>query len=172
MKSQKKFDKTQSVLKDVYLYFGAKDPGELKTVYMNADQELMRSAQWDYKDNNLLTNQIKEMVEKVGVCNIRDTKEKKWIQSILWMWYHHAISCALWKYGDKKTAQKYSKIALALQPIDHPNKITRLLYFLVRDDIKSAEQWAKTIHGEPEKTTARYSIKLYKQGDFFKPQIA
>lgn len=171
MKPQKKFNKKQSVLKDVYTHFGVNDPGELNTMYMNADQELMKSAQWDYKNTNLITNQIKNMIEEIDVENIHDKKEKKWIKNLLWMWYHHAISCALSQYGDKKAALEYSKIALDIQPANHPNKITQLLYFLVRDEIKNAEKWQKLITTEPEKTTADYCIKLYKQGDFFKREI-
>ena len=83
------------------------------------------------------------------------------------MWHHHAIGCALWQHGDKKAAIKYSKIALNLQSDNHPNKITQLLYFLVRDEIESAKKWAKFITEEPDKTTAQYNIELYKKGDFF-----
>lgn len=173
MKLQKKFDGNKSVLKDVYIRFSVNDPGELQDIYKKADQELMRAGQWDYANPGLVTNQIKEMIEKIGVNNINDEKEKKWIKMyILWMWYHHAITCALWKYGDKEAAIEYSKMAINLQHDDHPNKITRLLYFLVRDDLASAEKWQKTITEEPEKSTAEYSIKLYKKGDFFKPQTA
>lgn len=172
MKPQKKFNKNQSVLKDVYIHFGVNDPGELQKVYMKADQELMRSQGWDYKNVNLIPNQIKDMIEKVGIQNILDKKEKKWIQTyILWMWYHHAVSCALWRYGDKKKALKYSEIALKLQPDNHPNKITRLFYFLIRDDLENAEEWQKSITEEPEKSTADYFVKLYRYGDFFKLQI-
>jgi len=87
------------------------------------------------------------------------------------MWYHHATSCALWKYGDKKSAIKYSEVTLDLQPDNHPNKITQLLYFLVRDEIGNAEKWAKSITEESEKTTTQYNIELYKKGDFFKIQV-
>jgi len=172
MKPQKKFNKNQSVLKDVYTHFGVNNPGELQDVYMKADQELMRSQKWDYKNVNLIPNQMKDMIEKVGIQNILDERERKWVQiNILWMWYHHAISCALWQYGDKKKALEYSGVALKLQPDNHPNKITRLFYFLIRDDIKSAEEWQKSITEEPEKSTAEYNIRLYKRGDFFKPEI-
>lgn len=77
MKPQKKINKNQSVLKDVYVHFGVNNPGELQEVYTEADQELMRSKQWDYKNANLITNQIKDMIEKVGIQNILDKKEKK-----------------------------------------------------------------------------------------------
>ncbi len=167
----KKFNKDQSVLKDVYIAFSVNDPGELQDLYMSEDQKLMKAKKWDYNNPNLIPNKIKNMIEGIGISNIIDKKEKQWIQNILWMWHHHAISCALWRYGDKKATMKYSEIALKLQPDDHPNKITQLLYFLIRDEIENAEKWAKSITEEPEKTTAQYNIELYKKGDFFKPQV-
>lgn len=172
MKSQKKFDRNQSILRDVYVHFSANDPGELQDIYMKADQELMRAGRWDYANPGLVTNQIKEMIEKIGINNIKDEKEKKWIKTyILWMWYHHAISCALSKYGDKEAALEYSEIALKYQPPGHPNKITRLYYFLIRDDLTNAEELQKLITEEPEKSTADFIVKQYKHGDFFKLQI-
>lgn len=167
----KKFDKNKSILKDVYIGFSVSDPGELQDLYMSEDQKLMKVKKWDYNNPNLIPNKVKNMIEELGISDITDKKEKQWIQNILWMWYHHAISCALWRYGDKEAAIKYSEIALNLQPADHPNKITQLLYFLVRDEIESAEKWVKFITEEPEKTTAQYDVELYKNGDFFKIQV-
>jgi len=164
------FDKEASVLREVYVQFGANDPSELQTVYMDADQVLMNEVRWDYDNPELLPNKIRMAIEAVGISAISGEKERKWIGQILWMWYHHAISCALWRYGDKKAAQEYSARALELQPVGHPNSITRLLYLLIRDDLDGAEQWAETITTEPEKTTATYFVDLYKQGDFFEVQ--
>jgi len=163
-----KFDKNKSVLKDVYIRFSVNDPGELQEAYMDEDQKLMKAGQWDYNNPVLVSNKIKSAIEEAGISNIADKKEKKWIQNILWMWYHHAISCALWQYGDKKAALDYSEIALKLQPDGHPNKITKLFYFLLRDDIENAEQWAKSITEEPEKATSQHNLNLYKKGKFFK----
>jgi len=167
----KKFNKNQSVLKDVYIAFSVNDPGELQDLYMSEDQKLMKVKKWDYNDSNLIPSKIKNMIEEIGISNITDKKEEQWIQNILWMWYHHATSCALWRHEDKKAAMKYSEIALKLQPNNHPNKITRLLYFLIRDEIENAEKWTKSITKEPEKTAAQYNIELYKKGDFFKLQV-
>jgi len=169
--SGKKFNKNQSALKDLYDYFSVNDPGELQELYMTEDQKLMKAVQWDYNNPKLVTNKIKNMIEEVEISNIPDKKEKQWIQNILWMWYHHAISCALWKYGDKKAAVRYSETALNLQSNDHPNKITKLLYLLVRSDLKGAKKWEVSITEEPEKTAARHLVGLYKSGNFFKPQV-
>jgi tetratricopeptide (TPR) repeat protein len=163
-----KFDKSKSVLKEVYGRFSANDPGELRIVYLDADQELMKQNKWDYGDTTQISNQIVSMIEEVGIENVKDEKEQRWIKHILWMWHHHAISCALWRYGDKQAAQFHAQKALELQPKDHPNKITRLLFYLVFDRLTEAEEWAGTITTEPEKTTAQYDLRLYKKGDFFK----
>ncbi len=164
------FDRNKSSLRLVYEKFSCKDPGELRDLYQEEDQRLMYKAAWDHRNDELLTNQIKDAIEKAGGRNIGDAKEQRWISNILWLWYHHAISSALWRYGDKEEAQKFSAEALSVQPSDHPNKITRLLYYLTRDDLEKAEEWAETITTEPEKTTAHYDLDLYRKGDFFKVQ--
>lgn len=132
-----------------------------------ADQKLMYADEWDYKDTGQLPNKIREALEKVDVATITDPYEKEWYPHILWLWYHHAISCALWKHGNKNDALEYSEKALSIQPKDHPNKITKLLYLLIREDLEEAEKWAKTIETEPEKTTAQHDIDKYKNGNFF-----
>lgn len=167
---QKSFDPTKSVLKDVYEMFSCDDPGELLDLYESEDQKLMYADAWDYKNETLLTNRIKNAIEQAGYDAISDEKERHWISNILWLWYHHAISCALWQYADKDAALEFSARALAMQSEDHPNKITRLLYLLIRDRLEEAEAWLMTITTEPEKSTAQYSVDLYRNGDFFKPQ--
>lgn len=169
--NRKKFDRNKSVLKDVYYFFSVNDPGELRDLYDREDQKLMIAAEWDYKNPDLIPNKIKSKIEEINILNIPDEKEKKWIQNILWLWYHHAISCALWRHGDKEAALKYSETALLLQPRDHPNKITKLLYLLVREDLTEAKKWAAFITEEPEKTMAERIIREYEDGTFFTLQV-
>lgn len=169
---EQKFDPNKSPLRDVYRKYEVKHYFDLDDKYMEEDQRLMYAASWDYKNKKLLPNKIRLAIEKVGIENITDKEEKYWIQNMLWMWYHHAISCAVWRYGDKNAALKYSEKALELQPVPHPNKITKLLYHLVRDDLEAAEAHAKTIDTEPEKSTAQYTLEEYKRGDFFKQLAA
>ncbi|MCX6789987.1 MAG: hypothetical protein NTV60_00475, partial [Candidatus Kaiserbacteria bacterium] len=87
-----------------------------------------------------------------------------------WFWYHHAISCAIWRHKDQHAAQEYSAHALEFQSDEHPNQITRLLYFLTRDQINDAETWATGIHQDPEKSTAMDVIDSYKKGEFYTEQ--
>lgn len=161
-----KFNRDKSVLHDVYHHFSASDPVELNNIYMEADQKLMYAEDWDYRNPDLLTNKIADMVEQVGVENVPDPKERYWISNMLWMWYHHAISCAIWRYKDKEAARRYAKRALELQPENHPNKITRLFYLLLHDKIDEAQNWAKKITTEPEKTTAKQILSEHKSGTF------
>ena len=161
-----KFDRNKSVFRDVYQRFSANDSIELNNIYMEADQKLMYAGGWDYKNPDLLTNKIVSQVEQVGVENVPDTRERYWISNMLWMWYHHAISCAIWRYKDKDAARRYAKKALELQPENHPNKITRLFYLLLHDKIDEAQDWAKNITTEPEKTTAQQILFEHKSGAF------
>lgn len=127
----------------------------------------MAAAKWDYNDPDLITNRIKELIENIDTTNLTDA-EREWRSEILWFWYHHAISCAIWRYKDKSAAQSYAKKALLWQNTNHPNKITRLFDFLVNDDLQGAAEWAVFINKEPEKSTAKKLIDEYKHGEWFK----
>lgn len=131
----------------------------------------MSVGEWDYKNFELLPNQIKASIEAIEFLNLSDERERRLAQNILWLWYHHATSCALWRYADKDAARTYSEKALELQSENHPNRIARLFYFLIRDNLQEAEIWAKTIITEPEKTTAKYFLDLYREGRFFDKQV-
>ncbi|MBI5400979.1 MAG: hypothetical protein HZB12_02600 [Candidatus Yonathbacteria bacterium] len=93
--------------------------------------------------------------------------ERGWVQEILWFWYHHAISCAIWRYKDKEVAGVYAIKALENQSKDHPNEITKLFNFLVNDKLEEAEKLTEIIKEEPEKSTAVYLVKEYTEGRFF-----
>lgn len=160
-------DINKSAIKEAYLLLGAKTPAELSRLYTVEDQKLMKSAFWDYNNPDLVTNKVKNILESADGSLLTEN-EKDWRKEILWFWYHHAISCAIWRYQDKEAAQLYSQKALEYQESDHPNHITRLLYFLVRDGLKEAKDWAQNIEKDPEKTTAQDLIKEYEERGFFK----
>lgn len=140
-------------------------------MFRAADQELLHQYAWDYTVADALPNRIFEALKDVPYQDIPNKDERYWVQQILWIWYHHAVSCALWRYGDVSAARTYSKKALEVQPTPHPNNITKLLYYLIHDDLIGAERWAKGITTEPEHSTAQDTITLYKSGDFFKAQV-
>jgi hypothetical protein len=161
-----RFDRDKSPAREAYALLGAQTPIELSNLYSAEDQRLMRSGAWDYENEELVVNQVKNILESLDPLTLTE-EEQVWRQEILWFWYHHAISCAIWRYKDKNTAQDYATMALEYQSEDHPNKITKLLYFLVNDQLEEAEQWAAEIDEEPEKSTAADLVKEYKDGDFF-----
>lgn len=162
----KKFNIETSPAKEAYKLLGATTPLELSNLYSERDQELTQSRQWDYSNPELITNKIKSSLELIDPKSLTED-EREWRQEILWFWYHHAISCAVWKYKDKNAAQMFASKALDIQPKNHPNKITRLLFYLVHDNLEEAEEWLETIDEEPEKTTATELVKEFKEEKWF-----
>jgi hypothetical protein len=153
-------------LQDAYKLLGAETPLELNEKYVEEDQKLFKAGEWDYENPELLTNQVKEMLEKVDATSLNED-EREWRQEILWFWNHHAISIAVWKHRDRAAALQFAEKALALQPESHPNQITRLLYYLVRGDIAIAKAHAATITDEVEGPTANDLITEYEEQPWF-----
>ena len=156
----------KSPLHKAYVLLGASDPSELSERYLEEDQKIVTSRISDYHDQELITNKIRMILETIDPSSL-SVEENYWRLNILWLWYHHAISYAIWGHKDKRRAQKYSSLALKYQPKNHPNKITRLLYLLVRNRFSEAKRWEKTIKAGPEKTTALRLLKFYNEGGFF-----
>ena len=163
------FNPESSPIKEAYRLLGATTPLELDEFYTREDQRLFTSGAWDYNDPTQLTNQVKAILESTSDSELSDDQynEPGWRNEILWFWYHHAISCAIWRYGDKQSAQKYSEQALVYQSEDHPNQITKLLCFLTNDQLDESENWTTNITDEVEKQTAEKLIDEYKKGQFY-----
>ena len=125
----------------------------------------MKSGEWDYKNQELVVNKVKDVLEGLDPAFLSE-EEKEWRGEILWFWYHHAISCAIWHYHDKPAAIEFSNKALSYQSPEHPNKITKLLSLFVEGKMSEAEEWAKGIQNEVEKETAAYVIEDYKKHGF------
>lgn len=168
------FEILKSPLREAYLLLGAHTPLELSNLYGIEDQKLMPKREgvqpatpWDYDNPQLVINKVKNILENVNLDELTE-EERYWRQEILWFWYHHAISCAIWLHKDKEKARQYALKALEYQSQPHPNKITRLLYLLVNDKLEEAEEWIKTTHNEnPDKETAADLLKEYKEHKFF-----
>ena len=160
------FEVVKSPMRAAYELLGAHTPLELSNLYSEEDQKLMKSRSWDYDNPDLVTNKVKGIIEIVDVNKLTE-QEKDWRNEILWFWYHHAISCAIWRYKDKEKAKLYASKALEIQDRSHPNQITRLLDLLVNDKIQEAEKWASEINDEVEKETALSLIQEYKDGNIF-----
>ena len=157
-------------MKDAYVLLGASTPLELNTLYDREDQKLMQGQAWDYNNPDLTINKVKRILEKVDATTLSG-EEKEWRNNILWFWNHHAISCAVWRYKDQQAAQQFSEQALKFQSDDHPNQITKLLFFLTHGELDLAEEWLLQINDKVEKETAEYLIDTYKRGGFYIEQL-
>lgn len=151
----------KSPLRDAYLLLNARSASDLLKKFTDEDQTLMKTNSWDYADSELFVNKIKSILENAKNEGL-SSKEKEFKYEILWLWYHHAISCAIHK-KDIEKAKCYAQEALKYKSYNskNTNKITELLYLLLNDKIKEAEVFANSIDGY-EKETARDLIKSYK----------
>ena len=154
------FNYESSPIKEVYELLGANTPLGLHNKYVEEEQKLFISHEWDYDNPEQIQNKVKDALEAVKPSLLTE-EEQEWRQEILWFWYHHAISCAIWK-KDREKAIEYSEKALSLQDKDHPNKITRILNLLVNEKLDEAEQFLKTI--ETDRDTVEALIESYKNG--------
>jgi hypothetical protein len=160
------FDIQKSPIREAYILLGARSPLELSTLYDSADQELWKSDTWDCDNEILVVNQIRKIIESCDVLSLAED-EREWRNEILWFWYHHATSYAIWKLKDKKRAISFVSKALEYQSEDHPNKITRLLSLLLDGKIEEANKLAEGITEEPEMSTSSKVIGDYEElGDF------
>ncbi|MDP3988903.1 MAG: hypothetical protein Q8P93_01560 [bacterium] len=157
---------TAEKVEKVFALFGVETFFGLQRAYSAEDQRLMKGGLWDDQDASLLTNWTKAILELIDPTQL-DPDDQGWRQEILWFWYHHAISCAIWKRKDRGLAQLYAENALKLQASDHPNQITRLLWYLVHDQLQEAQHWAEQIIEDPEHTTAQELIDEHVKGGFF-----
>lgn len=157
---------TLKKIKEVFVLFGVRDFFALSHAYAAEDQRLMKNGEWDDESPFSLINQAKALLEQIDVAQL-DQRDREWRQEILWLWYHHAISCAIGTRRDRQLARSYASKALEFQASNHPNRITRLLWYLVYDQLEEAERWTEHITEDPERTTAQQLIVEYKKGEFF-----
>jgi len=163
-------ESSKPTMENAYALLGASTPLELNTLYDQEDQKLMREKAWDYDNSDLIVNKVKKILEGVDTATLSE-EEQEWRNNILWFWNHHAISCAIWRYKDQRAAQKFSEEALKFQSEDHPNQITKLLYFLTHDQLDLAKEYLSEITDEDEKETAKYLIDTYRDGGFYVEQL-
>jgi len=147
---------------EVCAAFGCAHIDELDTLYLEYDQDLMRTQRWDYRNDALLTNRIRAKLEELDPHTVADEYDRWRVKEILWLWYHHAISCALWRYGDEGAARAYATQALEYYQSDNPNKLTKLLYLLAHRREQEARVYVATaIDSEVEREAANHFLALY-----------
>ncbi len=128
----------------------------------------MYAGEWDYKNESQIPNMVAYALEKIDLASVTNDQERFWVRDILWLWNHHAITCALHRYGDVKAAREFSEKALALMPPNHPNMITKLLHLLVHERGEEARAYASSIVSEVERDTATVLLREYENGTLFK----
>lgn len=134
--------------------------------YCIEDQKLMKSGTWDAHNPKLVINRVKAIIERIDTNHLNE-EDREWWHEIMWFWYHHAISFALWKLNDRKLANLYAIKALEYQE-NNPNRITKVLWFLINDDPEAARAWltAPGVHATDLKTGIEL-IQDYQNGKFF-----
>ena len=109
----------------------------------DSDQRRMRSLKWDYTKDSLDTRIVFDLVQ---VPQTELTPDENWrVNQMIWLWYHHAVSCAISRHKDRKKALEFVNKALEYQARikDHPNKITPLFKLLLLGKLDEAKNFAK-----------------------------
>lgn len=121
----------------------------------------MIAGTWDYEDSSQFTNKVKDAILEADMAQLAQNEVND-CRYVLWLWYHHAITCALWKRHDKQKARLFSERAMMYMSDDNPNRITKLLYLLTHDRLDEAQQWIDLIAEDQEIGTAIHQMELYK----------
>lgn len=156
---------TPGVILEVCNLLGVDNPKDIYLAYLEQDQKLFKSGQWDYDDQSLVINKIKNILENIDPSALSND-ENNVRDNIIWFWYHHAISCAIRKRDKDKAIESASR-ALKYQSESNPNKITKLLYFLVTGQYNEAVKWAYGITDKTEKSTALQLISGFEKENPF-----
>ena len=150
--------------------FGVSDVYELAQLHLKHDQESVQQEVYDLEDLSFTQNKIKEALLKIDIAML-ETREQRVVKSILWLWYHHATTIAVWQKNDIQLAIHYCDLALSYLYPEHPNKITPMLYMLLHNRLRHAQRWAEDQVGDNERAYAEHLIAEYKKGTFKeKPQ--
>lgn len=156
-------EKTSRLVNEAFVLLGVQNFLDLSNAYSREDQVLMKNGEWDAYNPSLITNQVKAILEQIDPNDLRES-DRMWYSEILWFWYHHAVSCE----RNRVQAQAYATKALELQSDDHPNQITKLLWFLTHDKVSRAKEWAAKIPIDSiEHQTALDTIREYEERKFW-----
>lgn len=168
-------ESTTASMNEAFQLLGVTNFKDLSLAYTREDQKLMKSGKWDAHNPALITNRVKTLLEQIDPSNLRKS-ENEWRSEILWFWYHHAISYAIWKAKDRLLAQVYAIRALGFQAVSQPrekghrNRLTELFWHLVYDRVSEAKQWMAEMPpgADPvEHANGLELIKEYERGEFF-----
>ena len=159
---------TSALVQEAFSILGVTNFFDLSRAYTREDQKLFVPGMkdWNPRNPDLLINRIKSIMEKIDP-NELDEEDAMWRTEILWFWYHHGISWAIWKDKDKVIAQVYADEALVLQGKNPTNRITKLLWFLVHDKLTEGRKWLEEKPDDPDHQTGLELIHEFEEGLFF-----
>ena len=143
--------------------YGVADAFSLQRLVTSVDQVLMKSGSWSYQDPGLLNTKIVRQLESLDRTGITN-EENEWIDEIIWLWYHHATSTALFPCRDREQAKIFAAKALEYQvQAPHPNAITWLLYLLANGRIEEAREYVDSMirQDNVDKETAKGVLEDY-----------
>lgn len=160
--------KTSALVQEAFSILGVQSFYDLSLAYTREDQQVFVGGTntWNPRNPDILINRIKSILETIDPSELNE-EDAMWRAEILWFWYHHGISWAIWKDKDKVIAQVYAEEALVLQSENHPNRITKLLWFLVHDKLAEARKWIEEKPDHPEHQTGLELIREFEEGLFF-----
>lgn len=160
-----KEESTANRVKRAFDLLGVTDFSSLDFAYTLEDQRLMRAGTWDDRDPILITNRVRHILEDIDPIDL-DENDRVWWREILWFWYHHAISYAIFKRKDRALAQRYADKAREIQgELGHPNRLTELLRLLVYDEVGKARDMVEQL--TTEANSAKELLQEYERGEFF-----
>ena len=118
----------------------------LSLAYTREDQKLMKSGEWDACNPVLITNRVKTLLEQIDQ-NYLSESDREWWSEILWFWYHHAVSYAIWRARDRALAQAYSEYERGEFFNNRTREILRGLFIERVNYCRTSQTFATTLHG-------------------------
>jgi hypothetical protein len=139
--------------------FGISSLDEFQQKFFESDQELMKSGNFDYKNNEILNNQMKEYLEEIDSSQISEQARQKQAE-MLWIWYHHAAQDAKERYQENEKAIELKDKALEYRETSGiSNEITKLLSMLYKKNFDEAKSYIENIDNMKKEIQEDGSIK-------------
>ncbi|MFW0870844.1 MAG: hypothetical protein ACKKL4_00045 [Patescibacteria group bacterium] len=148
--------------------FKVNDFDALNALFMQHDQVDIKNHTYDMDNPHAITNQIKEALLKLDL-NSLEKEDKDTAYHILWLWHHHACTAAMWQIGDFARAKGLCATALSYIHEENPNKMTKLIWYLLHHKIQEARAWYKHEVSKEENEYAQMLFDAY-DADAFGPK--
>ncbi len=149
-------------IQQLYRKYCVRNVKALVELCRKADQARMKSLTWDYQTDSLDT-QIVNDLKTVTRAELKS--DELWrVNQCIWMWFHHAVSCAIYKHKDSQKALNFVEKALRYQARieNHPNKITLLFSLLLKEKFREANLLLPEMP-RGEKGTARDMVRAWEK---------